>query len=153
MVSISYPLIEFCETLYYLPACCLIECSFDFLPLFPIFLPGRIERWAQGTETSSTIVAIIFMLCVPGQVFLIDPLKIFPQVQCTQSYTVQNKKIWSHGSWTARTMGQSIDMNIKNGSSQKLMGTLVSMHSTIADITLTPAPGTDKSFCLSLSCQ
>ena len=45
-------------------------------------------------------------------------------------------------------------LNCKNNRpklSQKLLETLVSMHSTIAHITLTPAPGTDKSFCL--SCQ
>jgi hypothetical protein len=39
------------------------------------------------------MVAILFMSCVPGQVFIIDPLKISPQVQCIQSYMVHNKKI------------------------------------------------------------
>jgi hypothetical protein len=32
-------------------------------------------------------------VCVPGQVFPIDPSKIFPQVQCTQTYMAQNKTI------------------------------------------------------------
>jgi hypothetical protein len=41
-------------------------------------------------------------VCVPGQVFPIDPSKIFPQVQCTQTYMAQNKTIWFHGNWTAR---------------------------------------------------